>query len=101
MLAFRKERLALVIALAALAAQVVALDYVVDDAFISMRYARNLVDGHGLVYNLDGERVEGYTNLLWTLLLAAAMACRLDPVLVAKVLGLAAGAAVLVLTDRL
>ncbi|HPQ70525.1 MAG TPA: hypothetical protein PKW95_15460 [bacterium] len=40
-----------------------------DDAFISFRYARNLVDGHGLVFNV-GERVEGYTNFLWTILLA-------------------------------
>jgi len=41
-----------------------------DDAFISFRYARNLVRGWGLVFN-PGERVEGYTNFLWTVLLAA------------------------------
>jgi hypothetical protein len=40
-----------------------------DDAFISFRYARNLAEGHGLVFNV-GERVEGYTNLLWTLWIA-------------------------------
>lgn len=39
-----------------------------DDAYISFRYARNLVAGHGLVFN-PGERVEGYTNLLYVLLL--------------------------------
>src|SRR5690242_17979411 len=38
------------------------------DAFISMRYARNLALGHGPVFN-PGERVEGYTNFLWTLIL--------------------------------
>jgi hypothetical protein len=32
-----------------------------DDQMISMRYARNLAEGNGLVWNL-GERVEGYTN---------------------------------------
>jgi hypothetical protein len=37
-----------------------------DDAMISMRYARNLAEGYGLVWN-PGERVEGYTNPLWTL----------------------------------
>jgi hypothetical protein len=37
-----------------------------DDAFISFRYADNLVRGQGLVFNA-GERVEGFTNLLWTL----------------------------------
>lgn len=40
-----------------------------DDAFISYRYALNLASGNGLVFN-PGERVEGFTNLLWTLLIA-------------------------------
>jgi hypothetical protein len=42
-----------------------------DDAFISYRYAKNLVEGHGLVYN-DGDRVEGYSNFLYVLLVAPA-----------------------------
>ncbi len=42
-----------------------------DDAMISMRYARNFAEGHGLVWNAGGERVEGYTNLLWTLYMSA------------------------------
>lgn len=41
-----------------------------DDAMISMRYAKNLVDGHGLVWNPGGEPVEGFTNPLWTFLMA-------------------------------
>lgn len=45
--------------------------YVSDDGFISFRYAQNLLRGHGLVYNV-GERVEGYTNFLWVMMLAAA-----------------------------
>jgi hypothetical protein len=40
-----------------------------DDAMVSMRYARNLVDGLGIVWNA-GERVEGYTNPLWVLYMA-------------------------------
>ncbi len=44
--------------------------FLCDDAFISFRYARNLLEGHGLVFN-PGEYVEGYTNLLWVLELAA------------------------------
>lgn len=39
-----------------------------DDAFISYRYLDNLLSGKGLLYN-PGERVEGYSNLLWILLL--------------------------------
>ena len=39
----------------------------IDDAYISLRYARNLVSGTGLVYN-PGEYVQGYTNFLWVML---------------------------------
>lgn len=41
----------------------------VDDSFITFRYSRNLVEGHGFVYNL-GERVLGTTTPLYTLLMA-------------------------------
>ena len=34
---------------------------------VSMRYARNLAHGYGLVWNPGGERIEGYTNPLWVL----------------------------------
>jgi len=37
----------------------------VDDMMISMKYAKNLALGNGLVWNI-GERVEGITNPLWT-----------------------------------
>jgi hypothetical protein len=40
-----------------------------DDAYVSYRYAKNLIQGHGLVFN-PGERVEGYSNFLYTLLMA-------------------------------
>lgn len=43
---------------------------ITDDAFISFRYARHFADGEGLVFN-EGERVEGYTNFLWVLTMAA------------------------------
>jgi len=62
-------RAALALALLCLAFalfRAVRLNWVNDDAFITFRYARNLVEGLGLVYNA-GERVEGMTNLLWTL----------------------------------
>lgn len=42
--------------------------FVLDDAFISLRYARNLVSGTGLVFNPGLPPVEGYTNFLWVLL---------------------------------
>ena len=35
---------------------------VAEDAFISFRFARNLMDGHGLVWNPGEAPVEGYTR---------------------------------------
>jgi hypothetical protein len=49
-----------------------------DDAWISIRYARNLVEGLGLVFNA-GERVEGYTNFLWVLWTAPAFSFGIEP----------------------
>jgi len=43
----------------------------VDDANISFVYARHLAQGHGFVYNIGGERVEGFTTLLWVLISGA------------------------------
>ena len=48
-----------------------AFHTIAEDAFIGFRYSRNLADGYGLVFNI-GERVEGYSNFLWTVLLASA-----------------------------
>ena len=51
---------------------------IADDAYISFRFARNLAEGHGLVWNIGGERVEGYTNALWVFLLAGIHVTGLD-----------------------
>ncbi|MES2766395.1 MAG: hypothetical protein V4642_11025 [Bacteroidota bacterium] len=40
----------------------------IDDANIYFVYMRNFGNGHGFVYNIGGEKVEGFTSLLWTLL---------------------------------
>ncbi|MEW6104576.1 MAG: hypothetical protein AB1630_12315 [bacterium] len=59
--------------------------WMVDDAFISFRYAKNLADGKGLVYN-EGERVEGYTNFLWVLILSFFAKAGIDIVPLSKYL---------------
>ncbi len=53
----------------ALAARLVPTPRTIDDAFITFRYARNLVAGNGFVFNL-GEHVLGTTTPLYTGLLA-------------------------------
>jgi len=45
-----------------------------DDANIFFVYARNWLDGHGLVYNAGGERVEGFTSPLFLAVAIAAFA---------------------------
>jgi arabinofuranosyltransferase len=76
------------------------LRFVCDDAFISFRYAKNFVEGNGLVYNL-GEWVEGYTNFLWTVLLSFFMKIGLDVVVVSQVLGILFSLATIFLLLRL
>jgi arabinofuranosyltransferase len=62
--------------------------WVQDDAYVSFRYAKNLIHGDGLVYNV-GERVEGYSNFLWTLLSAVPLAMGVeDPLHAMHILGL-------------
>lgn len=73
--------------------------FVQDDAFISFNYARQLVTGHGLTW--FGEHVEGYTNLLWVIWIAAGLEVGIDPVTWSWLGGLAAFSATLVLTWRL
>ncbi|HEX2899108.1 MAG TPA: hypothetical protein VHS96_05235, partial [Bacteroidia bacterium] len=57
-----------------------AFRHVEDDAFITFRYSQHLSEGLGPVWNPD-QRVEGYTNFLWMLLMAVPIAFGWDPVL--------------------
>jgi hypothetical protein len=75
-----------------------------DDAMISMRFAQNLADGHGLVWNPGEEPVQGYTNLGLTLVMAGAHTLPLEREhvsLIIQLLALAALAATLWLSARL
>ena len=62
-----------------------------DDAYITFRYARHLAEGYGFgAWNHVGEHVEGYSSLLWMLLLAGAARLGVDVPTASKVLGIAA-----------
>ncbi len=63
------------------------LRWLSDDAFISFRYAKHFAEGKGLVYN-SGEYVEGYTNLLWTVVLALTYKVGITPEVAAHFLSL-------------
>jgi hypothetical protein len=75
-------------------------DFVSDDAFIALRYARRFLDGHGLVFN-PSERVEGFSSILWVLLMATLGRIGADLVLAARVVGAVAGLVTILLTYNL
>ncbi|MCB9886518.1 MAG: hypothetical protein H6838_13575 [Planctomycetes bacterium] len=85
------------VALALVIAQVVHLRHqACDDAYITYRFADNLVDGMGLRWNPTSPPCEGYTNLLHLLLIAALHCMGVDlpvaslAVSIAAVLGIVA-----------
>ncbi|MBI5478607.1 MAG: hypothetical protein HY906_07130 [Deltaproteobacteria bacterium] len=90
----------LLVALAGFCGHALLFNFLTDDAYISFRYARNLAEHGQLVFNL-GERVEGYTNFLWTVTLAGLLKLRLQPEVTSRVLGVLLGALGLLLTLRL
>ena len=63
--------------------------YAVDDSYITFRYARNLAEGRGVVWNPGEPPVEGYSNFLWMLMLAAAQKLGLDPLATARTIAIA------------
>ena len=80
----------------AMLARLVPGQRIVDDAYITFRYARNIADGHGFVYN-PGQPVLGTTTPLYTLVLAglaAVTGSRDFPTLAVLVNALAGGASV-------
>lgn len=62
------------------------LPFVADDALISLRYADRLIEGKGLTWT-EGRPVEGYSNLLWVLLVALLGAAKVDLIAAARILG--------------
>ena len=71
---------------------VVWLQVVAEDAYISFRFAQNFVNGHGLVWNIGEEPVEGYTNFLWVMVSAAILKLGLNIEVFSVVLGCVASA---------
>src|ERR1051325_2370710 len=80
--------------------QIWRYNFLCDDAFISFRYARNFAQGHGLVFNPGHERVEGYSNFLWVLILAAGQVLGIAPEHAANPLLILCGLGVIALVLR-
>ena len=70
-----------------------------DDIFITLKYVENFLAGNGLVYNI-GERVEGYTDFLWAMILAFFQWLKFDPVESANTIGILSYLVILILFGR-
>lgn len=66
-----------------------------EDAFISFRYAKNLANGTGLVWNVGEKPVEAYTNFLWIILCSAGLYAGINLILFSQVIGIISGLFVL------
>lgn len=75
--------------------------FTVDDTYITLRYARNVVGGEGLTFNPGESPVEGYTTFLWMLFLTLPHLLGLPPVLFSKVVGLLCTLGTLIIVYRL
>jgi arabinofuranosyltransferase len=95
-----KGKVILLMIVAIFVVHALSLNFTQDDAFISYRYVKNFINGHGLVFN-PKERVEGYTNFLWIIILSIFARLGLDMIIVSKVLGVSAGAATLFLSYQI
>ena len=84
-----------VCSLAFLALAGLFVDFVLDDAYISYRFAQHLAEGRGPTWNPSEAPVEGYTNPLWVALLAMALALGAEPVVISKLLSIAAALALI------
>lgn len=91
-----REKIILLLIIAIFVVHALSMNFTQDDAYISYRYVRNFLDGHGLVFN-PGERVEGYTNFLWIILLSIFVQFGLDIILASKILGVGSGCVTLLL----
>lgn len=79
---------ALVVVLSLLSAKY--FGFTLDDSFISLRYADHLAGGEGLVWNVGGDPVEGYTSTLWVLVGGAVARAGLPLVETMKLVGVVA-----------
>jgi len=86
---FKKLNLYLVSAhLILLLLQILFWNFIIDDAFITFRYARNFVNYQQIVFNVNETPVEGYSNFLWVMWMTLGFIFRIDPILFSKVSGM-------------
>lgn len=96
-LQLKKEDLSLILPIVLLVGYTRCYPPAFEDAFITYRYAQNLAEGNGLVFN-PGQIVEGYTSFLWVVLLCLFALFITDLQTVAPLLSLSCGIALIIAT---
>jgi arabinofuranosyltransferase len=72
--------------------------FVTDDALITLRYARHLAAGHGIVWNVGQDPVEGFTNFSHVLFGALALELGLPALTTVRAFNVLASGGLVVLT---
>lgn len=75
-----------------------SLAVVAEDAHITFRFARHLVEGHGFVWNVGEAPIEGFTSFIWVLLAAFGIRAGIDPLPLSQAAGVLAGLGTMALT---
>ena len=76
------------------------LNCVAEDSYITYRFAKNLANGHGLVWNIAEPPIEGYTNFLWVIICAGAIKLGFRVPLFTQIIGAVASMATIFYTYR-
>ncbi len=74
--------------------------FILDDAFITYRFAENIAAGYGVAWNPGDPPVEGYINFLWMILNTLGIWCGIAPVVFSKTLAALSVVAMIVLFCR-
>lgn len=64
------------------------LAVIADDSFIGFRFAKNIAEGNGLVWNVGESPVEGYTNFLWIIICSVAILTGINLIAFVQITGI-------------
>jgi len=91
----RRKQIVVLSSVAAALWTALYLQFTVDDAFITFRYGKNLVDHHVWNWNFSGIHEEAYTSAIYAVLSICPALLHISPSLFFKFVGLACVAAML------
>lgn len=89
-LRYKKEAVILLAFVIIFTVHSIYLNCVAEDAYVSFRFANNLANGEGFVWNSGERPVEGYTNFLWVVIMAVITKIGLGVEAWSQILGIAA-----------